>query len=396
MNILMISDVYHPRINGVSTSIATFRKALHALGHHTLLVAPDYPGFGESHESIVRVPSLYLPFDPEDRVMRVGPLRRRLQALASHKFDLIHIHTPFVAHRAGTWLARRLGIPAVETYHTFFEEYFHHYLPVLPRSWMRLAARAVSRRLERGLDGLIVPSRAIEQALRRYGLRVPIRIIPTGLDLAEFTAGDKQRFCRTHGLDPDRPTLVYVGRVAHEKNIGFLLEVLDQVRRSVPEVLLVVAGEGPAREALQRRVDQLGLGSNVVFIGYLERGQPLWDCYAAGDAFVFASRTETQGLVLLEALALGVPVISTAELGTSDVLKDCAGALIAGNSVADFAAKTLSVLNHRELRLALGARARADAARWSIEPTTSTLIGYYAVLARLSSSISTPVGETGV
>lgn len=392
----MISDVYYPRINGVSTSIATSRKALHGLGHQTLLVAPEYPGYSEPEENIVRVPSLYLPLDPEDRIMRTRPLRQRMQALASQRYDLVHIHTPFVAHRAGTWLARRLGIPAVETYHTFFEEYFHHYLPVLPRSWMRLAARAVPRRLERGLDGLIVPSRAIEQALRRYGLRVPIRIIPTGLDLAEFTAGDKQRFCRTHGLDPDRPTLVYVGRVAHEKNIGFLLEVVNQVRRTVPEVLLVVAGEGPAREALQRRVDQLQLSANVVFIGYLQRGQPLWDCYAAGDAFVFASKTETQGLVLLEALALGVPVISTAELGTSDVLKDCGGAVLAEDNVADFTAKTLGVLNDRELRLALRARARADAARWSIEPTTSTLVGYYAMLTGRGSSTSVPVGETGV
>jgi len=394
MNILMISDVYYPRINGVSTSIATFRNALHALGHQTLLVAPDYPGSSEPDESIVRVPSLYLPLDPEDRVMRMHALRQRMQALVSQQFDLVHIHTPFVAHRAGTWLARRLGVPAVETYHTFFEEYLHHYLPLLPRTWMRLAARAVSRRLERGLNGLIVPSRAIEQALRRYGLRVPIRIIPTGLDLTEFSAGDGQRFCRSYGLDPDRPTLVYVGRVAHEKNIGFLLEVLEQVRRTVPEVLLIIAGEGPAREALQRRVDQLGLRANVVFIGYLQRGQPLWDCYAAGDAFVFASKTETQGLVLLEALALGVPVISTAELGTCDVLKDCGGAVLAGDNVADFAAKTLNVLGDHELRLTLGARARADAARWSIEPTTRALVDYYATLLGDRSRASLAVAET--
>jgi glycosyltransferase involved in cell wall biosynthesis len=395
MNILMISDVYFPRINGVSTSIATFRKALHALGHQTLLVAPEYPGYSAPEEDVVRVPSLYLPFDPEDRVMRMRPLRQRIQALASQRFDLIHIHTPFVAHRAGTWLAGHLDVPAVETYHTFFEEYFHHYLPLLPRSWMRLAARALSRRLEAGLSGLIVPSRAIELALRRYGLRVPIRIIPTGLDLAEFTVGDKQRFCRTHGLAPERPALVYVGRVAHEKNIGFLLDVLNEVRRTVPEVLLVIAGEGPAREALQRRVGQLRLSANVVFIGYLQRGQPLWDCYAAGDAFVFASKTETQGLVLLEALALGVPVISTTELGTYDVLKDCGGAMLAEGDIADFAAKTLSVLGDRELRLALGAHARADAARWSIEPTTRSLVDYYATLLGQGAAARLPVADTG-
>jgi 1,2-diacylglycerol 3-alpha-glucosyltransferase len=395
MKILMISDVYYPRINGVSTSIATFRKALHALGHQTVLLAPDYPGLSEPDQSIVRVPSLYLPFDPEDRIMRMRPLRLHMRMLASQQFDLIHIHTPFIAHRAGIRLARYLGIPVVETYHTFFEEYFHHYLPVLPRSWLRFAARAVSRRLERNLDGMIVPSRAIEQALRQYGLHVPISIIPTGLDLSEFSPGDRRRFCRCYNLEADRPTLVYVGRVAHEKNIGFLLDVLAQVRRKLPEVLLIIAGEGPARKALQRRVEQLQLSANVAFVGYLQRGQPLWNCYAAGDAFVFASRTETQGLVLLEAMALGVPVISTAELGTCDVLKDCAGAVLAEGNVEEFAAKTLEVLGDRELRLALSGRAREDAARWSIEPTTRTLIGYYETMLGRETPVSLPVADTG-
>jgi glycosyltransferase involved in cell wall biosynthesis len=160
-------------------------------------------------------------------------------------------------------------------------------------------------------------------------------------------------------------------------------------------VLLVIAGEGPAREALQRRVGQLQLSGSVAFIGYLQRGQPLWDCYASGDAFVFASKTETQGLVLLEALALGVPVISTAKLGTSDVLKDCAGAVLAEDNVADFTAKTLHVLSDRKLRLALGASARTDALRWSIETTIRTLVSYYATLLGHSASVSLPVAETG-
>lgn len=395
MNILMISDVYYPRINGVSTSIATFRKALHRLGHRSLLLAPHYPGHRETDDSILRVPSRYLPFDPEDRLMRLQPLHRHMQALAGERFDLIHIHTPFLAHRAGTRLARQLGIPAVETYHTFFEEYLHHYLPVLPTAWARLAARALSRHLQRHLDGVIVPSPAIERALRRYGLSIPIRVIPTGLDLGEFTPGDRQRFCRDHGLAPQRPTLVYVGRVAHEKNIDFLLRVLDRVRRTLPEVRLLIAGEGPARETLQGCVDRLKLREHVVFIGYLQRGQALWDCYAAGDAFVFASRTETQGLVLLEAMALGLPVVSTAELGTSDLLRDCGGALLAREDVADFGAKVLRVLGDGELRAKLAAHARADAARWAIEPATAALVDYYASLSGHRASIAAAASESG-
>jgi 1,2-diacylglycerol 3-alpha-glucosyltransferase len=380
MNILMVSDVFHPRVNGVSTSIASFRNALHGLGHSTTLLAPAYPARTGPDHSVVRIASRCVPRDPEDRLMRMRALRHAMRSLGAQSFDLVHVHTPFLAHWAGTRLGTALGVPVVETYHTFFEEYFHHYLPALPRAWLRLAARSVSRRLERGLKGMIVPSQAIETVLRRYGLTLPIRVIPTGLDLSEFSPGDRQRFCRLHGLDPTRPTLVYVGRVAHEKNIGFLLEVVARLRRDLPDVLLVIAGEGPARTALQDQARKLDAQSNVAFIGYLQRGQPLWDCYAAGDAFVFASRTETQGLVLLEALALGVPVVAIAELGTGDVLRDCRGALLAAGDPAQFAATTLAVLRDSKLRAELAAQAPGDARRWSITATTHSLLEYYAAL----------------
>jgi glycosyltransferase involved in cell wall biosynthesis len=395
MNILMISDVYFPRVNGVSTSIATVRSALHKSGHRTLLLAPQYPDCSQPEADIIRIPARYLCFDPEDRVMRLRPLLQHLHTLQPARFDIVHIHTPFQAHRAGIHFARQHGLPVVETYHTFFEEYFHHYLPLLPRSWLRLAAREVSRRLENHLDGLIVPSPSIEQALRRYGIRIPIRIIPTGLNLTEFTPGDKKRFCHRHGLGSHRPTLVYIGRVAHEKNIGFLLDVVNRVRNRLPDVLLIVAGEGPATKALQQRTTRLRLTDNVAFIGYQQRGQQLWDCYAAGDIFVFASKTETQGLVLLEALALGVPVIATGELGAQDMLKDCGGALLVPNDVADFAAQTLRLLCDPKLRRVLGENARMDASHWSIEQTTADLVAYYASLIEGGDSPATPLTNRG-
>ncbi len=130
--VLMLSDVYFPRVNGVSTSIQTFRRDLDRLACPSVLVCPAYPEPRDDEPGVVRVRSRYLPFDPEDRVIVARDLRRAVLALHC-EFDLIHIHTPFLAHTVGLDLARRLGIPAVETYHTFFEEYFHHYLPFMPR-----------------------------------------------------------------------------------------------------------------------------------------------------------------------------------------------------------------------------------------------------------------------
>jgi glycosyltransferase involved in cell wall biosynthesis len=165
--------------------------------------------------------------------------------------------------------------------------------------------------------------------------------------------------------------------VAHEKNIAFLLDVLHVVRSIVPDVLLVIAGEGPALVSLRRKVLKLGLVRNIRFLGYLRRGQALSDCYCAGDIFIFASATETQGLVLLEAMTLGVPVVSTAVMGTRDILAAGKGALVAGESEADFADKVVRLLGDSAMRERLGREAREYVAGWSSEVMTSRLLEFY-------------------
>lgn len=377
MRILMISDVYFPRINGVSTSIQTFARELTALGCTVTLIAPDYGRCAPEPFEIIRIPSRYLPLDPEDRILRHRALRRVGRGLAGRGFDLMHIHTPFIAHYSGLGLARRLGIPALATYHTFFEQYLHCYVPLVPAPWLRALARRLSMSQCNALDALVVPSQAMLKVLQGYGVRVPARVIPTGIELRQFDHGDGAAFRARHGIAPGRPVLVFVGRLAHEKNIGFLLRMLVRVKARLPEVLLVVAGEGPARETLTAQVYELALADNTRFVGYLDRDGPLEDCYRAGDAFVFASRTETQGLVLLESMALGVPVVSTAVMGTREVLAEGRGALIAPEDEAVFADRVLAVLEDPALRARLAAAGRDYAQTWSAPVLAERLLGYY-------------------
>ncbi|HTS53793.1 MAG TPA: glycosyltransferase, partial [Burkholderiales bacterium] len=306
MKILMLSDVYFPRVNGVSTSIQSFRRQLAQLGHQSVLIAPEYGVASSDEAEILRVPSQRVLFDPEDRRMRLRSILQHLPELGRQRFDLIHIQTPFVAHYAGVLLSRHLRLPRVETYHTFFEEYLYHYVPFVPKAWMRALARRFSRNQCNNLDAVVVPSRAMHDVLRAYRVDAPIAIIPTGIEPDALAGGDGAAFRARHGIAPKRPTLVHVGRVAFEKNIGFLLRVLLRVRQRIPDVLLVIAGEGPALKHLRRAASSLGLGDSVLFVGYQDRSHTLADCYRAGDVFVFASHTETQGLVLLEAMALGV------------------------------------------------------------------------------------------
>ncbi len=377
VKILMISDVYFPRINGVSTSIFTFRRELECAGHSVQLIAPDYGRSTPDETWVTRVSSRYLPLDPEDRMAKLSAIMKLLPALRNAGFDIIHIHTPFVAHRAGIRLANALGLPVVESYHTFFEEYLYYYVPFFPRSVMRFAARHFSYRQCNQVDALVVPSASMLEVLRDYGVRTHAEIIPTGIDLEQFAAGSGVAFRARHGIDPEWPVLVHVGRVAHEKNIGFLLEVVARVRQTVPEVLLIVAGEGPALKALKRKAVVLGIGGHVLFVGYLDRQRELLDCYRAGDAFVFASRTETQGLVLLEAMALGVPVVSTAVMGTRDVLRDGEGALIATEQVDDFAGHVVRLLQDAALRHRLSVAATTYAAQWSAARMAERMVDFY-------------------
>jgi hypothetical protein len=389
VRVLFISDVYFPRVNGVSTSIRTFRQDLATHGVDTQLLAPSYEAAGggaapgeaaDDEPGVRRVRAVQVPLDPEDRRMLWGSLTRTLDALPRGGFDLVHIHTPFVAHYAGVRFARRANIPALATYHTFFEEYLHHYLPLLPRAVSRLLARSFTRSQCAAVQALIAPSEPMRAVLGAYGVTTPIHVLPTGLAADRFRAGDGAAFRARSGIAAQRPLLTYIGRVAHEKNIGFLVQVFAQVLKSLPQALLVIAGEGPARGSLQHQVAALGLERHVHFAGYLDRDSELLDCYAAADVFVFASRTETQGLVLLEAMAQGTPVVSTAELGTRSILVPGSGALIVPEERVAFAGAVVRVLSDPGLRERLAARGRSYARTWSSAAMARRLADLYGEL----------------
>ena len=376
----MISDVSFPRVNGVSTSINTFRSELHALGHETLLIAPEYPrtdAARDAEDATFRIPARPVPGDPEDRLMSYRGAISTGKALGAQGFEIVHVHTPFVAHYAGTRIAHDLGLPVVETYHTYFEQYGQHYMPMLPKSFMRFFARRLTVRQCAALDALVVPSTPMLDALRAYGVTVRAERIPTGIDPARFRGGDGAAFRARHGIAPDRPVLVHISRVAHEKNIDFILRAVRRVADELPDVLLVIAGDGPALPHVKRQAEALGLVPNCLFVGYLDRATELLDCYKSGNAFVFASRTETQGLVLIEALALGVPVVSTAVMGTADVLKEVNGAIVAPDDEAGFAAELLMLLRDPLLQARLRELGPKDAEAWSARAMAERLVDLY-------------------
>jgi 1,2-diacylglycerol 3-alpha-glucosyltransferase len=383
MKILMISDVYFPRINGVSTSIESFRSELSTLGIHSTLIAPAYPQTKQvSDPDLVSIPSRFLPMDPEDRMMQRGKIRDWIKTQTTSRYDLVHIHTPFIAHYAGIEIARQFNAPVIASYHTYFEEYLHHYIPFLPKRLMRATARRFSRSQCKQLDAVIVPSTAMANTLREYGVTQTLHVLPTGLRQERFVQGDGAGFRERLGIPPDRPLMLFVGRVAFEKNIEFLLRVTEEVRRKLPDVLFLITGEGPALQGLKKRTQALGLDQNVSFVGYLDRHGALADCYCAADLFVFASRTETQGLVLLEAMAMGCPVLSLSVMGTRDILENTPGAIIAEDNIEDFSGKAIELLSNRAKLKTLGQNAIQSAQKWSAAEMAQQLSTLYTSLIK--------------
>jgi glycosyltransferase involved in cell wall biosynthesis len=309
--------------------------------------------------------------------MRWGKIYELESTLAESKFDILHIQTPFIAHYIGVSLAKKLCIPRIETYHTYFEEYLYHYIPFLPKSWMKYVARHYTKTQCNDLDAVIVPSSAMKEVLQQYGVSTMTEVLPTGIELEKFQHGDGAKFRTHYNIPLDRPIVVFIGRVAFEKNIDFLLHVVDEVRQKVPNILLLIAGEGPSLSHLKHRAEKLSLNDNVLFLGYLDRKKELLDCYACGDAFVFASNTETQGLVLLEAMALGVPVISTAVMGTKDILATKKGALVCNESIPEFRDAIITLLGDKQLREKLSQEALEYVKTWSAPSMAEKLVNFY-------------------
>ena len=389
MNILFISDVFFPRVNGVSTSINTFATELRALGHQVTLIAPSYTDEDKQEEWIVRVPSHKIYFDPEDRLMNFGKLKALLPWIRDKHFDVIHIHTPFTAHYVGIHFGKKLDIPVVETYHTFFEDYLHHYLPFIPQFISRKLARTISRRQCNAVDGIVSPSKPMLDVLKQYGIKTPAEVVATGLDDSSFASVDGEHFRMSHDIPLTQPMLLFVGRVAHEKNIGFLLEMHVELIKKHPDALLVITGEGPAEESIKHSIEKLGISNKVRMIGYLDRSHELITCYKAADIFVFASKSETQGLVLLEAMAQGTAVVAIAELGTKSILIEGEGVLIAKDDINDFADKVSILLSDAPKRQMIGEKGRQYAKeKWGAGVLAKKVAKFYKSTINQKSSLS--------
>lgn len=379
MRILMVSDTYFPRVSGVASSIRSFRSGLARLGHEVDLLIPAYGQDDVNEPGILHATAWRTALYPEERIMSLLGCARAHKRMKERNYDVIHIHTPFMAHVYGSYLARKWRIPAVVSYHTHFEAYVGHYYPWVPKAFGRRLVSSLSRRQCNIADTVIVPSAAMERVIATYGVRTRVRIIPTGIDISA-RSGDGMAFRSRYGVAPAQPLLLYAGRLAPEKNVAFLLDVVGTLRTAVPNIVLLIAGDGPARSALEAYSRKHGLTDNARFLGYVDRDTTLKDAYRAADLFVFASQTETQGMVLVEALAAGLPIVAIPALGVADLLAAQEGTRSSTADPGVFSTVCLSILRNTDLRARLAAEASRHAMRLSQDAMSRRLSETYAML----------------
>lgn len=312
MHVAFFTECYHPIVNGIVASIDALRSGLRAGVVEVTTFAPSFPAFTERDESVVRMPSFPLPTDTGYRLcvpLLGADARRRLQ-----RADIVHAHSPFITGWSAVAHARRRRVPLVFTYHTRIDAYAH-YAPFAHALTQRAMER-LTRAFANAADAVIVPTSAMETRLRELGVRVKIAVIASGIDVARFASGHRSPEVRAAlGAPGDEPLVLVVARLGREKGLEL---AIDAVAR-LPGVWLAIVGAGPHRDVLEAHAAAAGLDGRVRFAGALPPAA-LPDVYASSDAFVFPSATETQGLVLAEALAAGLPVVAVDVPASRDVL----------------------------------------------------------------------------
>ncbi len=372
LTIGMFTDSYRPEINGVVTSIAGTVDALRRRGHRVIVFAPAHEQVADRDPDVFRFRSAPFPFYQQIRMAFPLPARLLL-SLPQMPFDVIHTHSLFFVGCLGAFLAQRRGVPLVFTYHTRWTEYAH-YLP-FSRRLTQAQAVWISREFCNRCARVITPTRGIADVLREYGVERPIDVIPTGVDLDAFRGGSPDP--ASIRANAGGPIVLYAGRLGKEKDVDTLLAAFAIVAERYRRATLFIAGCGPHERHLRATAAGLACADRIVFLGALDKPD-LGSYYRAADVFAFASTTETQGLVLVEAMAHGLPVAATDCPVSHEVVTGDAGVL-APEGPAALAGAIAAILDaDASARDGRRAAAMTAAAPFSIERLTSELTALYA------------------
>lgn len=378
MKIGIFTECYKPVMNGVAVSIETFKKSLEEKGHEVFVFAPDHEE-AENEPNVFRFPAIV------DSRKRVYPVfvpsleiqKNYLPIDVLKQLDIIHAQHMFTAGRLARYAARKYNKPLVYTYHTLIAEYTHY--AGIFSGLVRIYLKNMSKRFCNSCDYIITPSKSMKKILLQYKVKTPIDVVMTGIEPRAYKHASEsasKHIKREYEIDQGDKILLYLSRIAKEKNLEFLLKAFKKIVKEYPKCHLVLAGGGPEEEWCKKRIKDLGLGTSVTMTGMLPKEEAN-EMFGAADIFTFPSVTETQGIVIAEAMAAGTPPVAVGKMGPTDLIRDGEDGYLTKLNLQDFSNKVLKLLKNDSLRKLFSEKGLERIDEFSTETSTNKLISVY-------------------
>lgn len=376
MRIAMMTNNFKPVVGGVPVAIERLAEGLRERGHEVYIFAPEYEGYQKEEEFVIRYKAFHKKAGGYVPVMKPIDLHMEKTFREMH-FDIIHVHHPVLIGQRAQYLGKKYNVPVVFTYHTRYEQYLHYWKPY---KWLKeqdgnLEGKAVTfienqmvlafiKKFTEKCSLVFAPTDQIQTIIEEREWKAPITVMPTGLTEQAYLGKEESQGIRQQYGNGKQYLLCTVSRLSAEKNIKFMLDSLKELKKRIgDEFQMLMIGDGPQKEELVAYTRSLNLENNVTFLGIVPN-ETIPAYHRACDAFLFSSKSETQGIVLLEAMAGASPVIAVKATGVCDVVRNGENGFMTGESIEEFAELTARVLENQELQEALSEGAQETAARF--------------------------------
>ena len=380
MNILMMTNTFTPHTGGVARSVESFTAEYRRLGHQVTVMAPIFEGMPENEQDVIRIPAIQ-KFNGSDFSVRLPIPSFLFPALDRFKPDVVHAHHPFLLGDTAMCVAASRMAPLIFTHHTIYEQYTH-YVPGDSPALKRFVVE-LSTGFSNLCDAVVAPSESVAEMLRERGVTTPVTVVPTGVNIERFAYGDGFKVRASLGIPRDAFVVGHIGRLAPEKILDFLAHAVAGFLKEHTQAHFLIGGTGPSEAEIGKIFKEAGLDGRLHFTGNLSL-EALPHAYHAMDVFAFASQSETQGMVLTEAMASGLPVVAIDGPGVREVVQDKRnGRLLHTDEPGAFSAALSWVvsLSDRQ-RKALHEGARKTASKFSLERTAGKMLKLYNAVMR--------------
>lgn len=373
----MFINYYIPSKGGMETSVINLCKGLAQAGHEPFVFAPKYPNYADKDKNIFRYQSIRFNYGGYFYVIPIPFFSNMESVVRNLGLDIIHSHQPYSLGDEAMKYARKFNIPLAFTYHIKYEDY-SHYIPLIPKAVAKKYIKRTTTVYSNRCDAVVAPSSATKRLLEDNGVKSRIEIIPSGINIEEFAkdAGNREELRAKYKIGPTDVALITACRITEEKNVKFLVEAFRKIRSKCKNAKFIIVGDGAVKKDLVEMVKDYGIVNDVIFTGMVGKDDII-KLYQASDIFVFASHTETQGLVAVEAMSAGIPAVCVKASGIEDMVSSGQDGILTGDSIDEFSEEVVKLINDTELRRRLSIGAKAGSRKFTIELWTEKIVKLY-------------------